>query len=541
MRSVLTLLALTLASSSTWAGPARFKPLDLEQLYAPRLRFNKGVPVVSIGVAEQERALALEVKGGAVELHHHDEGLPKRSFLPPDTALTINLVKAQPGVRSYWVEVGQFPPDQRAQAQALAARYAPRRTLVRSTGALSAVRGKVLDTRELRVWVGGFSRRAVAEDTAADIFRAEGRTTSVRALLTQRPRGTLEVVGPDGLRLRAQDRVYIGTFEGASVRYAGRSYFGHLYAVVSVEGRLALVHSVDAETLLRGLVPAEIFATAPAAALEAQAVVARGAIFALLAHRHFDDPFHLCDEQHCQVYKGSAVTHPATDAAVRATRGQLLVQPRKPGEPMVLVPSVYSASCGGHTADNEVVWDQREDVSLRGRLDGPAGDPLLQSFQKGVTAENLDSWLDGFPPTYCAKSSFTRPHRFRWAKTLEGPGVAAVAEVLGLSEIRELQILGRGGGGRVTGLRVVGPKRKVDVLRELPVRRLFGNLRSGAFTFEATREGERITQLRFRGAGFGHGVGMCQMGAIGRAEAGHDAARILGFYYGGAVLEQLYD
>jgi SpoIID/LytB domain protein len=73
------------------------------------------------------------------------------------------------------------------------------------------------------------------------------------------------------------------------------------------------------------------------------------------------------------------------------------------------------------------------------------------------------------------------------------------------------------------------------------VRRLFSNLNSGMFVLDVKKDDDGFVEsLTFTGGGWGHGVGMCQMGAIGRAEAGHSFSRILGHYYGGAVVERIY-
>ncbi|MEL6188202.1 MAG: stage II sporulation protein SpoIID, partial [Myxococcota bacterium] len=179
--------------------------------------------------------------------------------------------------------------------------------------------------------------------------------------------------------------------------------------------------------------------------------------------------------------------------------------------------------------------------SLRPRLDAPPGDPALAPFREGLNSDNLEAWLGGTPPAYCARSRFTKPDRFRWERSFDPSELEAIGRQLGVGRPRAVEVLGRGPGGRVTGVRVVGSKGKADVLRELPVRRLFGNLRSGAFLLRPRKEGGRLVGLDLRGAGFGHGVGMCQMGAIGRAEAGQGAAEILRFYYSGASVAKLYD
>jgi len=107
--------------------------------------------------------------------------------------------------------------------------------------------------------------------------------------------------------------------------------------------------------------------------------------------------------------------------------------------------------------------------------------------------------------------------------------------------LRDLVVEERGPGGRVVSLQLVGSKSSESIVHELPIRQLFGNLNSGAFVVELERAASGdITLATFRGGGWGHGVGMCQIGAIGRAEAGHGYRQILAHYYNGATVQQLY-
>ena len=145
------------------------------------------------------------------------------------------------------------------------------------------------------------------------------------------------------------------------------------------------------------------------------------------------------------------------------------------------------------------------------------------------------------PPSYCARASLARPDRVRWTKHLDRSELDVIGVQLGVGALTEIEVLGRGSGGRVTGVEVRGTEGTKRVLREYPVRKLFSNLRSGAFVLDVTRDAAGgIEALDFTGAGWGHGVGMCQLGAIGRAEAGHSAAQILSHYYSGATLVRLY-
>ena len=521
----------------------RFVPLDVEGLYRKRLRFAAGEPRVSIGLARGRSRLALSADR-PLRLLFEEGGLPKRVFV--DRPVILEPEVQAPGRARHWVDVEKVGYRDVEAATAAAAIWKKKgfepRVAVR--GVVVALAGNVLDTRERRVLVGGFEDPAEAEALRQRLFRDEGRSASIEAEPVELPSGKVRIRSEaDGATLHvATGALTVSPARGHAVRAGDLGqYAGHLYALVDRDEGLTLVNSVGVERMLEGLVPAEIFAHAPAEALKAQAVTARGAVFAKLAHRHFDDPFFLCAQQHCQVYAGVDREHPATSAAVQATRGLLLVRPREGDAPLDLVASVYSSTCGGHSENAEVVWDRAPSVSLRGRLDGPARDPALADFASGLDESNIRAWVESYPPTYEAKSTFVRADKYRWRVTYTKSEIDGLVASLGVGAVKQLEVLGRGPGGRVTGVRVHGARGTADVLRELPVRRRFGNLNSGMFVVDHVRDASgELERVEFIGGGWGHGVGMCQIGAIGRAEAGQDFETILAHYYGGARVERLY-
>jgi SpoIID/LytB domain protein len=298
------------------------------------------------------------------------------------------------------------------------------------------------------------------------------------------------------------------------------------------------VNVLGAESVLTGVVPAEMFASAPLEALKSQAVAARNQLFAKLGRRHHDDPFHLCSEQHCQVYAGLMKRDPRATAAVEATRGEVLFRDGK------VVDTVYSSTCGGHTEDNDVVWGNAPDPALRGRPDFDIGaGSILGRFARGIRDGDLLFWLGVRDATYCARATQARSDRFRWERSFDGADVqrlvASAYPTVG--PVRDIEVRGRGPGGRVTAVNLVGDEGSATVSFELPVRKLFDNLSSGAFALDVVHDAQgHVARATFRGAGWGHGVGLCQMGAIGRAEAGQAYDRILGHYYSGAEPLQVY-
>lgn len=539
-------------------GFAAFTPLSASELFEKRMRFSSGEPIVSVGIMTGQRGVALE-GGGPLRLMFEERRLPKTVYAPEKTRFSFSVKRGRAAEVRTWVVVDTLPYLDVKGAAAARAKWAKEKLAahVFDVGTVVGVSGNVLDTREKKVAVGGFLRRAQAEALAAKLFSERGLRTTLFEELVKKPSGTILVRDAQRRVIhRATNSVFIGTLDDEAITifdvehskgYAShgrqtRRYWGGVYVVIDRDGKLAVVNSVGAERLLGGLVPAEIFATAPAGALRAQAVTARGEIFSKLAHRHFAEPYHLCSAQHCQVYAGAGREQPATNAAVDATRGLLAVRPRRDDKaPLELVDSVYASTCGGFSEANEVVWDQTASPSLRPRLDGPANDPALKPFANGLNASNMANWVRSYPPTYCARSSFAKASKVRWKTVVPADRLTRYVDKLGVGRVTDVAILGRGKGGRITGLRILGTEGKADVLRELPVRRLFGNLNSGAFVLTVDKDDAGfVERLTFEGGGWGHGVGMCQMGAIGRAEAGQTFKEILSHYYGGAVVERIY-
>jgi len=520
----------------------RYIPLDVGDLFEKRLRFARGEPRISVGLRRRATSLRL-VADRPLRLMFDEDGLPKRRFI--DEPLVFSPEPESPGRYRHWVVADRVPYRDAERAHEAVRDWRTRGVAAeaRVRGVVVALAGNVLDTRERRIVVGGFDSAEEAKSLRQRLFREAGRAAAIEVEPVERPTGWVRIADVRGRTLhRARGAVAVSPASGHAVQVddLGR-YPGHVYVLGDRWSGLTAVASVGLERMLRGLVPAEIFANAPAEALKAQAITARGAVFAKLGHRHFDEPFFTCAEQHCQVYAGVEREHPATNAAVEATRGRLAVRPRSEDVPLELVRSVYSSTCGGHSENNEVVWDQEPSPSLRGRLDGPTGDPALAPFASGLDEDNIRAWVESYPPTYESKSSFVRADKYRWRVAYTRRELEAFTESLGVGGVHRLEVLGRGPGGRVTGIRVHGSSGTADVLRELPVRRRFGNLSSGMFVIDHHRDSDgRLERVELIGGGWGHGVGMCQIGAIGRAEAGHDHERILAHYYGGAVVERLY-
>jgi SpoIID/LytB domain protein len=306
---------------------------------------------------------------------------------------------------------------------------------------------------------------------------------------------------------------------------------------------LRLVNVVDLEDYVEGVVGAEMPTSAPLEALKVQALIARTHALYLKSsrRRHRRDGYDLCDGDHCQVYSGVRVETARTRAAVAATRGEVL---RYHGR---LVQTLYSANCGGWTqSGTDVGWGQ---VPYWRRMDdSPRPGPPPDS--PGSLRRYLTTW----PDAYCRPSSLVYPSHSRWARVVPAAELGAKLDRrFRIGRLEGLRVLRRAPTGNVEALLVVGSRRRVKLTHEISIRSLLGvgSLRSTLFVVDPEYRRETVrargrTRTRlvlddfvFQGGGWGHAVGLCQSGAIGRAVAGQDAEEIVKAYFAGAELSPL--
>lgn len=530
----LLVAALALTQASPPSSP-RFEGRDpFALLGSHRVELGEdGSPLVTVGIEQgEEEVEILFPRGGIV---HLPDG--RRLEVGAGEELRFRVVGGVPARLRHHVQVGLFSVSDREAMAREVARWERRghRVLTRTVGTTFAVAGRMVDTRRRAVLLEGSGSRKHAEALLRRIGEGDLGRKIVEEVVA-RATGRIEIRGAEGRLLdSARDAIYLEPSGPATVRrvehdigYAGhgredRSYRDGLFVTVDAEGKTAVVNLLRLEDLLRGIVPSEIFASAPMAALRAQAVAARGEVLAKIGARHLSDPFHLCAEQHCQVYRGLGGEHARTNRAVEETRGELLF-----GEAGRLVDTVYSSTCGGHTEDADAVWGTPPDPHLRGR-------PDVWDLSTASARPPLEEFLASPEGAMCGASSFARPEKLRWTREFSDDALNEKLASLGIGRITGMDVRARGVSGRATRLRLSGEEGEVEVRGELTIRRLFGNLESSLFVIERLPG-----RWRFRGAGWGHGAGMCQMGAIGRAERGADHRSILEHYYPGSELRRLY-
>jgi stage II sporulation protein D len=521
----------------------------LRILYSNRFTFtSEGYPLVTVEIVSGQSEISISAKQGMLV---QPDGAGGAEIAGGDH-WTITVDKAKAARIRQWTVVDRLGPDDEAGVARSLGRwkdkgFSPRRFEV---GTIFGVEGEVIDSREVLVAVAPVAAPGGGK-RARQIARDHKISTSVHPEMIRRPRGTIVARSGDTVvrnpaviwfRPLSDDGTIsvknVITGHGGSqgnIKRETRRYFGALYITLGSDGKLAAVNAVSADRLLAGLVPAEIFAESPEQALAAQAIAARTELLQKIGTRHLTDPYLLCSNQHCQVYSGAGREHPRTNRAVAKTRGKVLF--RDGGG---IVDARYSAACGGHSEHNDNIWGDAADPSLRGHLDGKGR--VTKPFANGIDDGNVADFL-ALPgkAAYCGATRYSK-NRYRWNKRVTQAELAKkiAAHYPGVGVIRKLEPLRRGVSGRINRLRVHGSKKSVVVSGDLHIRRLLGGLRSTLFTVRAEGKPSAPTAFTFTGAGFGHGVGMCQLGAIGMADQGHDHGAILHHYYPGSHLQRLY-
>ncbi len=515
----------------------------LEVLWGHRLDFSsRGEPLVSIRLMEGQREIVFRPRGSARVVLRGGSTVE----IPAGARLSVRARGTAPAAIVHhplladaaWAERERLEPVRRA----LEARGVL--VLARTVGAVYGIGGRVVDNRRELLLGASDGTEDGARRAAEALREPSGARPALHAEVVAPPRGTLVLAAPGGAPLGEADAaLWVEVAGDAGFVVEGvehdrsptararedRAYRGRLYVTLDARGALTAVHGVELEELLRGLVPSEMPSSSHVEALKAQAVTARSNVLAQIGTRHLTDPFMLCAEVHCQAYRGEGARTARTDEAVRATRGEALFR----GADRVLVDAVYSAMCGGHGEDNDQVWGNAPSPSLRGRPDLPSGEGRWSRALRDDGT--LRAFLSAAPDAWCRRPAAARKDRFRWERRFGPAELDAALASLAVGAVRRISVAARGVSGRARLLAVEGASGRTEVAGELRIRRLLGNLPSSMFVVD--REGSATV---LRGGGWGHGAGMCQWGAIGRAEGGQSYREILRAYFSGAEVARVY-
>lgn len=314
-----------------------------------------------------------------------------------------------------------------------------------------------------------------------------------------------------------------------------RTYAGTLRLQSNAYGNYTLVNNVGVETYLRGVVPHEIGTWAPQPVLEAQAILAR--TYALRNVRRFAiDNYQLCADTQCQVYWGVSGADPATDRAIAATRGLVLTYQNE------LVDAVYSSTTGGVTAAFNDIWNGWERPYLRAVIDSvnPLWDLQNRSLadernfrafinqKKGFNEDGTDMFRWRYPNPLAQLNQELRTY----LKEVNHP-------LANFKTIQNIQVMQRSAGGRILKTAVLTDAGAIEFEKD-DILKVFEAPASTLFYVEPMIEKNKTLKgFAFVGGGFGHGVGLSQVGSYNLGRLGWSSDRILGFYFPGTQLQPI--
>ena len=353
--------------------------------------------------------------------------------------------------------------------------------------------------------------------------------------------------------------------------------------IQATDSGLTIINELPLESYLVSVISSEMSAACPPELLRAHAVVSRSWLLAQLAQvpapmgesnagndhdsnegdasaalsiirwydRESHTDFDVCADDHCQRYQGiSKAFSPEAFAAVRDTRGKAMTWRDE------VCDTRYSKSCGGITEVYSAAWEERDVPYLAAVYDGAAD---ISAYTMPLTTEaNADAWIRNAPPAFCNTQSKELLSRilpgfdqetldfYRWRVRYEADELRALIESrlgIDVGRVRGLEPLERGRSGRLIRLQITGDRRTLVIGKELEIRRALSrsHLYSSAFVVEAeATEADYPRAFTLIGAGWGHGVGLCQIGAAVMADHGYSHAEILSHYFPGAQLRALY-
>ncbi len=353
-------------------------------------------------------------------------------------------------------------------------------------------------------------------------------------------------------------------------------FMGSLKLVVE-EGKICAINILPVEDYLVSVISSEMSATSSLEFLKAHAVISRSWLFAQTEKqkalgnkndgffsfvktdseyiRWYDREDHtifdVCADDHCQRYQGiTKASNQTVVEAVKATRGQLLMYGNQ------VCDARFSKCCGGVTEEFEYCWEDKHFPYLEAVRDSKENNQ--QTLPDLTNEAEAERWIRSTPPSFCDTNDSKilsqilnnydqeTTHFYRWQVHYSQEELAELIRKntkTDYGQIIDLIPIERGKSGRLCKLQIVGTKKTLIIGKELEIRRTLSDthLFSSAFIVEKGKLKEGIPQeFVLTGAGWGHGVGLCQIGAAVMGEKGYSYEEILLHYYKGADIRRVY-
>ncbi len=322
------------------------------------------------------------------------------------------------------------------------------------------------------------------------------------------------------------------------------------------EKHLLLINRLPLEKYLMCVATSEMGADCPIALLEAQTIAARSWLLANVEQKHRHLGMDVCNDDCCQRYQGTTFLSEESVQATMNTTGLVLLFQGK------ICDARYSKSCGGVMEAFENIWESPPLPYFAVKADAEKDPP---EWNKPLSDEaNFKKWVNSTPHTFCSPHVIPEPRLkkylgkvdeqgryFRWKVEISQQNLVQNLQKhfnLQIESVKKLEVTKRGGSGRATRLRITyinfqNKEKHYELKSEYDIRLGLhpSFLYSSAIIIEVHPEGAAIPdRFTFHGAGWGHGVGLCQIGALGMSLKGYSSEEIVQHYYAGSQLKKIY-
>jgi stage II sporulation protein D len=344
-----------------------------------------------------------------------------------------------------------------------------------------------------------------------------------------------------------------------------QTFQGDLVLQVRNDGTIAAINETPLEDYLTSVISSEMNAAAPIEFLKAHAILSRSWVLAALGRkrkeeeapipagkttkgeliRWYDredhDLFDVCSDDHCQRYQGiTKIVSEQAEEAVRETHGMVISYQDE------ICDARYSKACGGMTDEFATGWDDKRVPYLRSISDASVPHRPI------TTEEEASRWILSEPEAYCNTKDerllerilpdFDRMTKnfFRWRIEYSRQELGEILREksgFDFGTLQEILPLRRGSSGRISRLKIAGSKRSIVVGKELEIRRWLSRSHLYSSAFVVNVEAGRVI---LHGAGWGHGIGLCQIGAAVMAAKGFSTEQILKHYFRGVEIKKIY-
>ncbi len=312
-----------------------------------------------------------------------------------------------------------------------------------------------------------------------------------------------------------------------------RIYEGTINIYVNDDKKFDVVVALPLEQYLKGVVPYEMGGDSPLEALKAQAVAARSEAVVALTSGLYSGPYYdLTSDVECQVFSGNHKRTETSDRAVEETRSIILSENAKS------INAYYSSNCGGHSELIANVWPDRPRPAT---YQSAFSDNFKHEFLDLSNEKDAREWIESSPQVYCNPDINELPpwskKNFRWKREFSRMEITAMlSNGNNYGILQNIKAIERGVSGRIYKAQFVFEQNTIEVTGELKIRQMVHPpLRSSCFVVDKTDSFFIIS-----GAGWGHGVGMCQSGVVAQAKKGRNFEQILKHYYSKALIKRIY-